>query len=67
MIKRLLILFAFVTLLTVVFVAHQSEYNNQGLEIQNFQECLIADYEIIETYPEQCITPDGSVFYGPLY
>ncbi len=66
MIKRLLLLFAFVALTTIILASHQASYV-EGPEVSNFQECLIAGYEIIETYPEQCVVPGGSTFYGPLY
>lgn len=30
--------------------------------ISNFQECAAAGYPIMESYPEQCATPDGRTF-----
>jgi len=66
MIKRLLLLFAFIALMTIILASHQSNYEN-GAEVNSFQECLIAGYEIIETYPEQCVTPNGDTFIGPQY
>src|SRR5574343_612712 len=30
--------------------------------ITNFEECAKAGYPILETYPEQCRTPDGRTF-----
>lgn len=66
MIKRLLLLFTFVALATVILANHQASYA-EAPDIQNFQECVIAGYEIIETYPEQCVVPGGPTFIGPQY
>jgi hypothetical protein len=33
--------------------------------VQNFQECVDAGYPVMETYPEQCRTPDGRTFVNP--
>ncbi len=30
--------------------------------IQSFQQCVDAGYDVIEIYPEQCIVPDGRIF-----
>lgn len=32
------------------------------LAISSFQECALAGYPIMETYPERCATPDGRTF-----
>lgn len=32
--------------------------------ITNFAECA-AKYPVLESYPEQCVTPDGRRFIGP--
>src|SRR3989344_8915797 len=45
-------LFAFKTL----------ENNGETLSITNFDECAAAGYPIMESYPEQCMTPDGRNF-----
>ena len=34
--------------------------------IKSFEECAAAGYPIMETYPEQCRTPDGRVFVREL-
>ena len=31
-------------------------------EVSNFEECAAAGYPIMESYPEQCRTPDGRLF-----
>ena len=31
-------------------------------EITSFEECVVAGYSILESYPRQCKTPDGKIF-----
>lgn len=31
-------------------------------EINSYEECVEAGYPVIESYPEQCATPDGKTF-----
>ena len=31
-------------------------------QINSFEECAVAGYPIMESYPEQCRTPDGRLF-----
>lgn len=31
-------------------------------DIRNFEECAAAGYPVMESYPEQCRTPDGRLF-----
>lgn len=31
-------------------------------KINSFEECAVAGYPIMESYPEQCRTPDGKIF-----
>jgi eight-cysteine-cluster-containing protein len=35
------------------------------LSISSFEECALAGYPIMESYPEQCRTPDGRTFTNP--
>src|SRR3989344_780081 len=35
---------------------------SQTPEINSFEECVFAGYPVLETYPEQCKTPDGKTF-----
>lgn len=32
------------------------------IQISSFEECAEAGYPILESYPEQCVTPDGRTF-----
>jgi len=42
------------------YVYYQNQQKIQ--QISNFDECVKAGYPILETYPEQCKTPDGRSF-----
>jgi len=57
MIKKLLLLIAFITLATVALVSFQNDQNKAS--ITNFEECVVAGYPVMEIYPEQCSVPDG--------
>lgn len=35
---------------------------HRALSIGSFEECALAGYPIMESYPEQCRTPDGRTF-----
>lgn len=48
---------ALVALGAVIFIP-----NNNAVAITNFDECAAAGYPIMESYPEQCRTPDGRIF-----
>ncbi|OGG80641.1 hypothetical protein A3A39_04095 [Candidatus Kaiserbacteria bacterium RIFCSPLOWO2_01_FULL_54_13] len=41
----------------------QNTQEGQLLSITNFDECAAAGYPIMESYPEQCATPDGRTFF----
>ena len=34
-------------------------------KITSFEECVLAGNPILETYPEQCMTPEGEIFINP--
>ncbi len=53
------LLFGFIGLLSYV-VFSQSDKTIE--KITSFDECAAAGYPIMESYPEQCRTPDGKVF-----
>lgn len=38
------------------------ELINDGFGIASFEECEAAGYPVMESYPRQCRTPDGTVF-----
>lgn len=59
--------FLFVLLLLLAAGCSSSsdnEPNSDGStsEVKNFAECVAAGYPVMESFPEQCTTPDGQVF-----
>ncbi len=40
----------------------QKASNEQATFITNFEECVAAGYSIMESYPRQCRTPEGSLY-----
>src|SRR3989344_4611223 len=36
------------------------------IAITSFEECVAAGYPVAESYPEQCMTPDGRTFKNPV-
>lgn len=50
---------------TIVLVVGIVAYNIQHIAaIDTFEKCA-AKYPVMESYPEQCRTPDGRIFIGP--
>ncbi len=41
-------------------------YKNKSVAVTTYNECVLAGYPILETYPEQCKTPDGKTFVRPI-
>lgn len=61
--KSILILPLVILVLIVIAVFTVTYYQDQGLEqVTDFDSCALAGYPIMESYPEQCITPDGRTF-----
>ncbi len=60
MIRKLLLIFAFITLVSVALVSFQNNQNK--VSIQSFEDCVAAGYPVLEIYPEQCNVPDGPSF-----
>jgi len=52
-----LAIFAGIVIYPIVFKSDKQE-----LEINNFNDCADAGYPIMESYPQQCRTPNGKVF-----
>lgn len=61
--KKIIILVLLIVLLTFVGYLVLGFKNSQPeIVITNFEECVNAGYPIMESYPEQCKTPDGRSF-----
>ena len=46
----------------LVFAFAKNQEQQHMLAIQSFNDCKAAGYPILESYPEQCKTPDGRTF-----
>lgn len=56
--KRLLL----VGLVVAIAVALGFFYKRQSQQINSFEQCAGAGYPILQSFPEQCKTPDGKTF-----
>lgn len=62
---KLKIILILVTVLAVLFAIWAIFFYREKsalLKIQTFEECLINGYPVQESYPRQCLTPDGRAF-----
>ena len=46
----------------LIYVSYSSNLHEISVAISNYEECAAAGYPIMESYPEQCATPDGRTF-----
>ncbi len=51
-----------VVILAVILGGYLVLRDGDVVEINSFEECAAAGYPIMESYPEQCRTPDGKNF-----
>lgn len=55
-----------IMLLTVIIIIGVSllffKNNGEEKQITNFEECAAAGYPVMESYPRQCRTPNGTLF-----
>lgn len=59
--KKILVISGVILLIFIAMLL--IAYTRQSVkEVTSFEECKAAGYPIMETYPEQCTTPDGRVF-----
>ena len=63
----IVILPAILTLFIIFFIVmpkirENREKNNQ-FNITNFEECVAAGNPVMESFPRQCATPDGKIFF----
>ena len=62
--KKFLIIVVSVVLIALVALFAVSNYQREDTseDISTFQECVDAGYPVMESYPEQCLTPEGLLF-----
>jgi len=66
----LLLVFIFIGGLTIVIFNYKNKIDNidintninTDVKVNNFEECLTANYIILESYPRQCKAPDGQTY-----
>ena len=56
------ILIALVIVAGLLLALSSIAKQKRALSVQSFEDCALAGYPILETYPEQCRTPDGRLF-----
>jgi hypothetical protein len=64
--KTLLISLCLTAILIIIFTFMKSQEHAKLQSIDSFEECAAAGYPIMESYPEQCMTPDRRTFTRPL-
>ncbi len=63
-IKYRKVIFGIIVLIIIllVFLYVHSSFTDSGRIVNSFEECVEAGYPILDSYPEQCETPDGRRF-----
>ena len=64
-IRTILFVVSIVTIIIIVIISAvvaSRNNTNQRRGINSFEECVAAGFPIMESYPEQCMTPDGRSF-----
>jgi len=56
------ILIVLLIILGLLYALSDTSRQSRILSINSFEECAAAGYPIMESYPEQCRTPDGRLF-----
>lgn len=65
--KIVLYLFLFVSLITISIIIYFFFFHNtEKALVVDYNSCIDAGNEILETYPEQCVAEDGMVYIRPL-
>lgn len=59
---RAIIVGIIVLILLVGGFLYYSKNSNENGTIASFTECAIAGYQVVNTIPPECVTPDGRVF-----
>lgn len=57
-----LIIFTLIIIAIIILIGYLFRNKEEQIIPTNFQECAEAGYPILESYPRQCITPDGKNF-----
>lgn len=60
--RIILVLIVLVVILGITIVALNYLRKSEKVSVNNFTDCLGANYLVLETYPRQCKTPEGKTF-----
>ena len=60
-----IIIYTTFLLACVAFYFYLHSYQKSYKNITTFDECVTAGFPLLETYPEQCMTPDRKTFTNP--
>src|SRR3989344_8745418 len=55
-------LLGLVVLVIIAFILYFAIQATQKQEVNSFEECINAGNSVLESFPRQCITPDGRMF-----
>lgn len=59
----IIILITAITFALILVCIYLTKNNKKGVQVvSSFEECVAAGYPVLESYPEQCRTPDGKSF-----
>ena len=62
MMDKRFIYFFVVVLVVATGVFYSLKNDRPNLQVLSFDDCILAGYPVLESYPRQCKTPDGRVF-----
>ena len=60
--KKIVILLIPIIVLAALFLAWNNNKTEEFVPVADFNDCLNRGYNVMESYPRQCRTPDGEVF-----
>jgi hypothetical protein len=63
--KRIVIIFSILGVLILAGAAGSYYYYSRMKSVTNYDECVAAGNPIMDSYPEQCMTPDKKHFTNP--
>ena len=54
--------FAILVIIALFIIWNSMTDNGSGIVVTNFDQCVAQGYDVLESYPRQCRTPDGKNF-----
>ena len=59
---RLFLLATACIILVFIIISFDRKEARSSVNINSFEDCVKAGYPVLESYPEQCMAPDGTIF-----